>query len=642
MVWVFSIERLIVINKASGTGNVGNFVRKVQTLINGGNIDTAIAECDKQKGSVANVIKAGLLKYKDVSANPGLDSEKSALAIQKEIEETTALEMPMLEKNLNVIATLVSIGTLTGLLGTVTGMIKAFSALATGGAPDSAKLANGISEALAIQQQLYPLDGVNVCSRECRQVFPVIVTENTTNELYHWVQSARLATAEITKEKESEKNFVDPGPMKIAIKADANEKYPSINLVIETLRNQKQNKFSFVTGLKELNQDSGKQGKGGKVRSKKNGGKVDLTAMVDLAFLLITFFMLTTSLNKPQAMDVAMPDKNKMDATDNLGIAKSRSMHIILGAVGTASAQSLKDAQAAMEAEQYDKAKGQIYLVNDKVDSAAIIFNNGLTNDPKSQLNNVGLGIVDLKNNNNSAAEQKFTTATSNLDTTGRLHLLLPKRLKGGGKKRNLGGIPEKAVQLIKKETVARNAETAIFASNQDRTLVAAAKIFEIPGSMPESEYYYDANYYIGEINYNLGQKKVSAEQDGKPFFDKADKAFGIVVGATKQEVVDKYLIPALYYRGFAQLDPKNNDYLVDANNYLGVFNYAKGNNPKAKEFFQATLAINPTDEFAKTYMEALSFGMQAFDRDCLSLWTVTFGLYLHYQKEKALDCGLE
>ena len=148
MVFVFSIERFIVIGKASGTGNVGNFVRKVQSLLKTGNIDTAIAECDKQKGSVANVIKAGLLKYKDVEANPGLDSEKSALAIQKEIEETTALEMPMLEKNLNVLATLVSIGTLTGLLGTVTGMIKAFSALATGGAPDSAKLANGISEAL--------------------------------------------------------------------------------------------------------------------------------------------------------------------------------------------------------------------------------------------------------------------------------------------------------------------------------------------------------------------------------------------------------------------------------------------------------------------------------------------------------------
>lgn len=148
MVWVFSVERFIVIGRASGKGNVGNFVRRVQSLIAGGNIDSAVSECDKQKGSVANVIKAGLLKYKDVSANPNLDTDQATVAIQKEIEEATALEMPMLEKNLTVIATLVSIGTLTGLLGTVTGMIRAFAALATGGQPDSAALANGISEAL--------------------------------------------------------------------------------------------------------------------------------------------------------------------------------------------------------------------------------------------------------------------------------------------------------------------------------------------------------------------------------------------------------------------------------------------------------------------------------------------------------------
>jgi biopolymer transport protein ExbB len=148
MVFIFAIERFIVIGKASGTSSVDTFVKKIQAYLNQGSIDAAVAECDKQKGSVANVVKAGLLKYKDVSANTGLDAEKSVVAIQKEIEETTALEMPMLEKNMNVIATLVSIGTLTGLLGTVTGMIKAFSALATGGAPDSAKLANGISEAL--------------------------------------------------------------------------------------------------------------------------------------------------------------------------------------------------------------------------------------------------------------------------------------------------------------------------------------------------------------------------------------------------------------------------------------------------------------------------------------------------------------
>jgi biopolymer transport protein ExbB len=97
---------------------------------------------------VANVIKAGLVKYKEADADTRVDSEKATIAIQKEIEEGTALEMPMLEKNMVIISTLVSIGTLVGLLGTVTGMIKAFAALATGGAPDQAQLANGISEAL--------------------------------------------------------------------------------------------------------------------------------------------------------------------------------------------------------------------------------------------------------------------------------------------------------------------------------------------------------------------------------------------------------------------------------------------------------------------------------------------------------------
>ncbi|QYJ68547.1 MotA/TolQ/ExbB proton channel family protein [Flavobacterium litorale] len=147
MTIVFSIERLIVLNKAKGKGNVEAFVRKVQTQIAGGNINEAIVECDKQQGTVANVIKAGLLKYEEVKRE-GFDSERAEAAIQQEIEEATSLEMPMLEKNLVVISTLVSIGTLTGLLGTVTGMIKAFAALGAGSTPDSAALANGISEAL--------------------------------------------------------------------------------------------------------------------------------------------------------------------------------------------------------------------------------------------------------------------------------------------------------------------------------------------------------------------------------------------------------------------------------------------------------------------------------------------------------------
>ena len=148
MVIVFSIERFFVINKAAGNGNVDVFVRKVQNMLSANNVDGAISECDKQKGSVAAVIKSGLVKYKEVESDTIMDTEQKCLAIQKDIEEATALEMPMLEQNLTIIATLVSVGTLAGLLGTVTGMIKAFAGLAAAGAADSAELANGISEAL--------------------------------------------------------------------------------------------------------------------------------------------------------------------------------------------------------------------------------------------------------------------------------------------------------------------------------------------------------------------------------------------------------------------------------------------------------------------------------------------------------------
>ncbi|MCL9809400.1 MotA/TolQ/ExbB proton channel family protein [Flavobacterium luminosum] len=147
IVVVFSFERFFVISKAAGKGNLDAFMKKVQASVNGGDIDGAIEACDKQQGSVANAIKAGLIKYNQVKAE-GFTSEEATETIHKEIEEATSLEMPMLEKNLTIISTLVSLGTLVGLLGTVTGMIKAFGALATSGTPDQAALANGISEAL--------------------------------------------------------------------------------------------------------------------------------------------------------------------------------------------------------------------------------------------------------------------------------------------------------------------------------------------------------------------------------------------------------------------------------------------------------------------------------------------------------------
>ena len=147
MVIVFSIERFMVISKASGKGNIDTFMKKVQANITAGNIDSAVEDCDRQKGSVANAIKSALVKYQEVKKE-GLDSEKAAETIHKEIEEATSLEMPMLEKHMTIISTMVSLGTLGGLLGTVSGMIKAFGALASAGTPDQAALATGISEAL--------------------------------------------------------------------------------------------------------------------------------------------------------------------------------------------------------------------------------------------------------------------------------------------------------------------------------------------------------------------------------------------------------------------------------------------------------------------------------------------------------------
>lgn len=149
MVIVFSIERFLTINKALGKGNISDFVRKVQYHLANRNVDAAMAECDKQRGSVANVMKAGLRRYKDMIDNNEFNMEQKVASIQQEVEEATALELPMLQKNLVFLSTIVSVGTLVALLGTVMGMIRSFSALGAEGAGGNAgALAQGISEAL--------------------------------------------------------------------------------------------------------------------------------------------------------------------------------------------------------------------------------------------------------------------------------------------------------------------------------------------------------------------------------------------------------------------------------------------------------------------------------------------------------------
>jgi biopolymer transport protein ExbB len=149
-VWTFAIERFIVLSRAKGKGNVASFIARVYTLLSGkeSDLDIAIAECDKQRGSVANVVKAGLLKYKEVLHEKDLSKDQKVVAIKQEFEEATSLELPVLEQNLVILSTFANLSTLIGLLGTVLGMIRAFAALANAGAPDASALATGISEAL--------------------------------------------------------------------------------------------------------------------------------------------------------------------------------------------------------------------------------------------------------------------------------------------------------------------------------------------------------------------------------------------------------------------------------------------------------------------------------------------------------------
>ncbi len=147
-VWTFAIERFITIMRANGRGQTDKFVSNIKSFIANHDFEGAKAECDKQKGSLANVVHEGIAKYQFVKDDHNMDKEAKVHAIQKSLEEATALELPMLSKNMVVISTMASIGTLTGLIGTVVGMIRAFAALANAGAPDTSALATGISEAL--------------------------------------------------------------------------------------------------------------------------------------------------------------------------------------------------------------------------------------------------------------------------------------------------------------------------------------------------------------------------------------------------------------------------------------------------------------------------------------------------------------
>ena len=148
MVVTYIIERIFSLRKAQGKAALQKFLTTLVKHVSSGELDAAIAACDTQRGSMANIIKSGIERFREIAPEKGMDSRDKMTEVQRVIEEATMLEMPILEKNLIALSTIASIATMVGLLGTVIGMIRAFAALAHAGSADAVQLSQGISEAL--------------------------------------------------------------------------------------------------------------------------------------------------------------------------------------------------------------------------------------------------------------------------------------------------------------------------------------------------------------------------------------------------------------------------------------------------------------------------------------------------------------
>ncbi len=147
LAFTFCIERLLVLWRAGGRGNVAKFARSLKEAVHADDLDQAVAACKIQGGSLANVVGAGLERYRELRTV--VQDKKELLAeTRRALAESNALESPHLERNLTALSTIASIATLVGLLGTTIGMIRAFRAMSHAGAPDATQLALGISEAL--------------------------------------------------------------------------------------------------------------------------------------------------------------------------------------------------------------------------------------------------------------------------------------------------------------------------------------------------------------------------------------------------------------------------------------------------------------------------------------------------------------
>ena len=143
-----SVERYLAQRTAFGKMATTKFVVAIKAALAKNDFVEAKNLCAKQRGTIANVVGASLNAYEEMERTQGIKKAQKISKIQQAHEEAVQLEMPTLQMNMPILATLVTLGTLTALFGTVTGMIKSFAALAAGGGGDSVALSTGISEAL--------------------------------------------------------------------------------------------------------------------------------------------------------------------------------------------------------------------------------------------------------------------------------------------------------------------------------------------------------------------------------------------------------------------------------------------------------------------------------------------------------------
>lgn len=197
MLFSFIVERLITLRKARGKSTIQSFFKDLVTNVQKDEYDKAIAVCDKQRGSAANILRAGIERYQQVKSSEK-NSEKRVNEVQRAIEEANALEVPLLERNLIAMSTIASIAVLVGLLGTTIGMIRAFAATShrVGGVIDASQLARGISEAL-----------VNTAGGLFNAIIGIVAYNffvNKVDAFNYTVDEASYEVMQLIKAKESE------------------------------------------------------------------------------------------------------------------------------------------------------------------------------------------------------------------------------------------------------------------------------------------------------------------------------------------------------------------------------------------------------------------------------------------------------